>query len=864
MPHVTLGERVSRARARVTALAAPVRARVMRRAASDQPAAGQSVPTPGTARAQPKSAWGTVILPFGRYFAGRADMLTRDRFKTIVPIGGVSPFSGVGDPDPEMLRFAQSERVNDRVKADVLKDLGARLAQSGADYLVVDNSTALMWHRELNGRVYTIVSGEQTDLMDELWNTNPARGRRRSFRVSRKGFTDELKSAYDAFVDTCLESFDPSRIVLIRSHAARFWVSDDGTIGPTDLDRADARLLEQLDDYFVQRTGCRVATAPLAHFPSVVQWQAYDHRLREAMEAELVELCTPNSKPDEGVGEDSIGAGPRHDTAADHVVGAARQNRRVDGDRLRRYFAAGGASYDDLLALAFLEQSDPRRYESLIRDCVQLAVADAKSCPVTETKRRFDRSRRALRGWQWCSPKLLRGDRWIPQIALTCHNTVFRFRSDGSIDRLFTSQVAELDAVAIVDGTLPVTPLNVASVIGSWAMYFERGRRGITAAPRVVVDDAETLVDTSYWLDWSWVLDNERVLIATSGDADKMPSRRPDARTDLSFIFDANARICTVGGGLMDQVTHIALFDELCTPHGLDYYLDDFRYTWWRSHNGFEASRLAPELESKRMTRRVSQALLETFRREVMKTRLPWVFNQSRTWYEFGLREALVVTRDYFNARRLMEIGPEFPVLVYENQGEIRKLMREPPRPLCFFTTQHRIRIAPESADAIRRVFSYHHLEAHGLDPDIAQTAEVLRAAPHVAFHVRRGDYLHPHFDTGGWHAQQHHYIEAVDHLIESEFGTSDFNVAVFSDDMEFVEAHMADYGLERVTGDIRFIRGNTHYNSIFDSYLMSLCPVIVGSVGFFAATTSLLADPPSVFIRAWPEGLRLEWRREA
>jgi hypothetical protein len=190
--------------------------------------------------------------------------------------------------------------------------------------------------------------------------------------------------------------------------------------------------------------------------------------------------------------------------------------------------------------------------------------------------------------------------------------------------------------------------------------------------------------------------------------------------------------------------------------------------------------------------------------------------------------------------------------------------MREPPRPLCFFTTQHRIRIAPESADAIRRVFSYHHLEAGGLDPDIAHTAEVLRAAPHVAFHVRRGDYLNPHFDTGGWHAHQHHYIEAVDHLIESEFGTSDFNVAVFSDDMAFVEAHMADYGLDRVTGDIRFIRGNNHYNSIFDSYLMSLCPVIVGSVGFFAATTSLLADPPSVFIRAWPQGLRLEWRREA
>jgi hypothetical protein len=101
-----------------------------------------------------------------------------------------------------------------------------------------------------------------------------------------------------------------------------------------------------------------------------------------------------------------------------------------------------------------------------------------------------------------------------------------------------------------------------------------------------------------------------------------------------------------------------------------------------------------------------------------------------------------------------------------------------------------------------------------------------------------------------------------VEYLIDDEFKTSDFNVAVFSDDLDFVEAHVAEYGLDRVTGQIRFIRGNSHFKSIFDSYLMSLCPVIVGSVGFFAATTSLLADPPSVFIRARPGGVKVEWRR--
>ena len=96
-------------------------------------------------------------------------MLTRDGFKTIVPIDGISPFSGVGGPDPEMQRFANSERVNERAKTDVRKDLAARLADADAEFLVLDNSSALLRHREVNSRLYTVLPGEDTDLMDTLW-----------------------------------------------------------------------------------------------------------------------------------------------------------------------------------------------------------------------------------------------------------------------------------------------------------------------------------------------------------------------------------------------------------------------------------------------------------------------------------------------------------------------------------------------------------------------------------------------------------------------------------------------------------------------------------------------------------------------
>jgi hypothetical protein len=438
---------------------------------------------------------------------------------------------------------------------------------------------------------------------------------------------------------------------------------------------------------------------------------------------------------------------------------------------------------------------------------------------------------------------------------------VLRFRADGSIESVRTTPVAVSDAAAVVEGRLPVTPLNLVDVLGSWPVHLERGRRGTTEAVRVVVGDVTELLDTCAWLDWAAVLADERVLIA-SARSRSVPARGPKAKTDLSFVFDPATRIGTVGGGMADQVTHIALFDQLCRPHGLQLYVDDLRYIWWRSHNGFEAARLAPDLDARRLTRLVSAELVERFRAEVVKTRLPWVYSQSQVWHDVGLPKAVVVTWDYFNARRLMEIGPGFDVQVYREPGELADLIAHPPAPVTFFTTQQRIPIVEESAVALRRVFSFHHLESEEMGPEVVRMAALLRQSPHVAFHVRRGDYLHPHFDTGGWHARRTHYAEAIDFLIDTELGTSAFDVAVFSDDLEFVQAHAADYGLDRVTGQVRFVQGNRHFDAVYDSYLMSLCPVIVGSVGFFAATTSLMSDPPSVFIRAKPAGVVVEWRR--
>ena len=507
-----------------------------------------------------------------------------------------------------------------------------------------------MYHREVNGRLYTVVGGEKTDLMDTLWNADSEQAR--AFRGQTLPRRIQRQPEIDLhLVRSCvLGQLRSPKIILVRPHLPRFWVADDGTVAPTGVDLRDARFLETLDDFFIAQTGCRVAAGALSHFPSAVQWHTFDHRLRRVIEDDLVELCTTTRRSCDASTSRTPALGRAAASpelsAADHVVEVLNYGRRVDHNWLTEYFAAGGASYDDLLALVYLKQRASGSDAELVRTCVRHALTDTASYPQSMTRQRFDRSLRALRGWRWCSLRLPRGELWTPQITVPAGSITFRFHVDGSIQRVPVSRVAGADAGALVEGHLPITPLNLTAVLGSWPIYLERGRRGITAAHRVVVTDSDELVDSCAWIDWAEVLDNERVVISTP-DLEAVPAGAPTAKTDLSFVFDLNTRIGTVGGGLMDQITHIALFDDLCRPHGFDYYLDDLAFTWRRSHNGFEASRLAPQLERRRITRLVSQALIESFRDEVTKWRLPWVFNQSQAWYGLGLPEAMVVTRDY-------------------------------------------------------------------------------------------------------------------------------------------------------------------------------------------------------------------------
>jgi hypothetical protein len=830
--------------------------------------------------------WGTVVQAFGRYFAGRVDLLTLDGFKATAPIDSLSPFSVAAGFDPEMASWAEAPRVTDRLRTDLLKDLAERLKAAHADFLVVDNTSALLPIAEINCGLYTMVGDEPTDFMDHHWNNDPDSARESVLRPADDGFTDRWRDLYDRFVAQCLEAFPPERIILVRSHVPRFAVEYNGRIAPVPGATRAARFLADLDEHFIRATSCLVSDVPLGFFPLRGGWHDFPDDARVELERDIRRLCMspasrrrqvpPNQSPDPSrrrLRQDVDPQAAADDlarlsefwgegftsTAADHIADRAGGRGKPDEQLLCKYFRLIEATPDDLLALAYLHRDPELR--GFVAACVRHAVSDPHSHPSVQTRRRYDENVAALTAHPGCETR--RALRWPaePRIVLRLgHGRFRRFEADGRIKSFTTDR--ELDVEALASGETALSLEMVEEAVRSWPFYLERGRRGVTSAPVVRAKSPEALAESCYWLDWKRILDEESFLITTAASPSKRRLRRLPAKVDLSFLFHEKTRIASVTGGLMDQLKFIGSFADACNQAGVEAYYDDLIYLHKRIHDGFVASWLNPALDERRLSRRISQSLANRFREEARRIRKTWIWINAFTLVSLGLKELAVYTT-HRRLDLLMSDAANFPVVVYRSAAMLRDVLARVTPGVALFAGQDQLS-GQASATLLQEFFDFAALPYEAMNEHTWAARERLLAEPAVALHIRRGDYVRD--DLPSWHGETDHYRQAVEFVARSEKfdALRPLNLVVFSDDAAFVRERHAELGLDFADGFVMVVDWNKHFRSVYDSYLMSLCPVIIGAVGGFAVTTALLAHTPNYFVRATPEGPELVWEPDA
>ena len=232
------------------------------------------------------------------------------------------------------------------------------------------------------------------------------------------------------------------------------------------------------------------------------------------------------------------------------------------------------------------------------------------------------------------------------------------------------------------------------------------------------------------------------------------------------------------------------------------------------------------------------------------------------TLVSLGLKELAVYTA-YERLQQLTRDTPS-PVIVYNSAEMQRDVLTRATPGVALFAGQGKLGARQASAPLLQKVFDFGALPYEAMNEHTRAARERLLAEPAVALHIRRGDYVRN--DLPGWHGETDHYRQAVEFVARS--GKFDalrpLNLVVFSDDPTFVRERHAELGLDFADGFVMVVDWNKHFRSVYDSYLMSLCPVIIGALGGFATTTALLARTPNYFVRAAPEGPQLIWEPAA
>ena len=110
--------------------------------------------------------------------------------------------------------------------------------------------------------------------------------------------------------------------------------------------------------------------------------------------------------------------------------------------------------------------------------------------------------------------------------------------------------------------------------------------------------------------------------------------------------------------------------------------------------------------------------------------------------------------------------------------------------------------------------------------------ADQITTTPSVAVHIRRGDYVNL-----GWQLPDDYYAKSLHSMAESYNG---FTLFVFSDDLEWCEAHAKELGLN-YADKIVYVSGNNKENSYLDMQLMSMCESMIMSNSAFCYLAALM-----------------------
>jgi hypothetical protein len=761
-----------------------------------------------------ETSGGTVIQVYGKAFAGIIDLNMEECYKVqrdfaLEPfyITDVSPFSIVDTPDPDMQKYTAFERTNARVKADVRKNFSAICEKSHCDWLVLDNTPALLFLIEIDGQYYSVVE-EDTDFADAYFSNmatnivNPA----------EHGFTDTFKKRYDQFIDIILRFYDPEKIILIKSSVPRFY-SAGGDILETKHPACAGAFLEELDIYFETRVGCKVLNTPAYFLETALNqgnklFATLQCDLKYAIEQDVVSAI-------EGIPSVYSGDNGKIKHTLDDVVGMLRQPS------------------PDILS-------------------------EKLSAPYLYTKSLWARNMRILRSYEYCFISL-DDICWEEKLIIRLDAKNYIEISHDSIHKFNIVPDVEWDFTRFVANSYTCGLEDIEEALSSWEAYFVRGRENCKKPFVLRFSTLDDFIQSLYFIDYQDILSNENYCITMTDIATNIEGYLP--KVDLSFFFCPDTVIWGVSGGLADQIRCIRLCDEFCNRTGLVAYFHDLGYDDDFLFVGMEAGKVTnKELEDKRLTRLISKKLRHR-RASIQDPKSPPL--QRISLSPLGLTDA----QEYYSYRKTHAPGNADYIrkadmvsrTVVYGLGDMVEYATQERNKNASLIVLLRDNIKPQHKLSYEELFSFEK----NLPLDNANRKALLKCkeSDAIAIHIRRGDHITVYFTE---EKSKVDYKMALKLVYKSKMFRKYTNkhLFVFSDEMDWVMENRRLLGFDLAGEEITYVNWNHHFNSAHDMALISECKIIIKGIGNFAHTAGMVSRVTDFIIETSHSGVSISWHR--
>lgn len=224
-------------------------------------------------------------------------------------ITGCSPLAMAGERDERFLKYNDDPQLPMRTALNIRKNLGSMLSRdpdkfcqnynmqpmgknmrtkNTSEYIVFMNTSIATPIYERNGAVYSEEEGITSFIKDLRGDTRYVK------RAFPFGGDFNWRFYYDKFIDAILNEYDHDHIILVRTNCAQ-WFMENKALGAFGERSSRFRaLVSEMDDYFIEKTGCLTVMEHYCHIPPANHpqaWFPFVHMSKNTLRHIAKEIC---------------------------------------------------------------------------------------------------------------------------------------------------------------------------------------------------------------------------------------------------------------------------------------------------------------------------------------------------------------------------------------------------------------------------------------------------------------------------------------------------------------------------------------------------------------------------------------------